>query len=72
MALDQVMSDGVLMVVKAGETPYDIAQKGCQPFRDKHLVGAVLNQIEAGPAYKAYYYYYSSPDGNHTKARKQG
>ncbi len=64
------MSDGVLMVVKAGETPYDIAQKGCQQFRDKHLVGAVLNGIEAGSSYSAYYYY--SADGKDTKNRKQG
>jgi protein-tyrosine kinase len=54
------MSDGVLMVVKAGGTPYDIAQKGCQQFRDKHLLGAVLNRISTA-TYGAYYYY--SSDG---------
>ncbi len=51
------MTDGVLMVVKAGETPYDIARKGCQQFRDKHLVGVVLNEVAAGSSYSAYYYY---------------
>ncbi len=50
------ISDGVLMVVKAGETPYDIAQKGCQQFRDKHLVGAVLNRVAPAASYSAYYY----------------
>jgi capsular exopolysaccharide synthesis family protein len=50
------ITDGVLMVVKAGETPYDIAQKGCQQFRDKHLVGAVLNRVAPAASYSAYYY----------------
>jgi protein-tyrosine kinase len=50
------ITDGVLMVVKAGETPYDIAQKGCQQFRDKHLVGAVLNRVAPSASYSAYYY----------------
>jgi protein-tyrosine kinase len=50
------ISDGVLMVVKAGETPYDIAQKGCQQFRDKHLVGVVLNRVAPAASYSAYYY----------------
>ena len=63
------MSDGVLMVVKAGETPYDMAQKGCQHFRDKHLVGAVLNRIEAGSAYSAYYYY--GAEGNDAQRGKK-
>ena len=31
--------DGVLFVVRAGFTPYDLAQKACDEFRDKHLVG---------------------------------
>lgn len=63
------MSDGVLMVVKAGETPYDMAQKGCRQFREKHLVGAVLNRIAAGSAYSHYYYY--SADGKDRKYSKQ-
>jgi len=54
------ISDGVVMVVKAGETPYDIAQKGCQQFRDKHLLGVVLNRVAPAASYSAYYY---SADG---------
>lgn len=63
------ISDGVLMVVRAGETPYDIAQKGCQHFRDKHLVGVVLNRVAPADSYSAYYY---SADGKDSKNRKQG
>lgn len=49
--------DGVLAVVKAGSTPYDIAQKGCQQFQSGRLVGVVLNRAVTKPAYSAYYYY---------------
>jgi capsular exopolysaccharide synthesis family protein len=49
--------DGVLMVVRSNATPFDIARKARQEFRDKHLVGVVLNGIEAGSsAYNRYYY----------------
>jgi protein-tyrosine kinase len=63
------ISDGVLVVVKAGETPYDIARKGCQQFRDKHLVGVVLNRVAPGTSYGAYYY---SADGNGSKNHREG
>jgi protein-tyrosine kinase len=61
------MSDGVLMVVKAGQTPYDIAQKGCQQFRDKHLVGVVLNRVAPAASYSAYYYRADGKDGKNKK-----
>jgi len=62
------ISDGVLLVVKAGETPYDIAQKGCQQFRNKHLLGVVLNRVAPAASYSAYYY---SADGKDSKNKKQ-
>lgn len=49
------LCDGVLFVVLAGQTPYDLAQKACLEFRDKHLVGAVLNRIEQGTGNSSYY-----------------
>jgi capsular exopolysaccharide synthesis family protein len=59
--------DGVLFVVLAGSTPFDLAQKACDEFRDKHLVGAVLNRMEAargyGAYYKGYHYGYGAPNG---------
>lgn len=47
--------DGVLFVVRSGFTPYDLAQKACDEFRDKHLVGAVLNRREPGSGHSYYY-----------------
>jgi len=50
--------DGVLFVVRAGFTPYDLAQKSCDEFRDKHLVGAVLNRMERSSGHSYYYHGY--------------
>lgn len=56
--------DGVLMVVRSNATPFDMARKARQEFRDKHLVGVVLNGIEAGSSYTQYYYSaYGRPNG---------
>src|SRR5438105_8031147 len=49
--------DGVVMVVRSNATPVDIARKARQEFKDKHLIGVVLNGIEAGSQpYNQYYY----------------
>jgi protein-tyrosine kinase len=48
-------SDGVLMVVRAGSTPFDLAQKACEAFHDRPLLGAVLNRAEARAGYGGYY-----------------
>lgn len=50
------LADGVLMVVRSGKTPFDIAQKAGQMFRERHLLGVVLNQVTPQDAYGAYYY----------------
>jgi protein-tyrosine kinase len=52
------MCDGVLMVVRSAITPYDMAQRAVQEFREKHLVGVVLNDVEPGTGYSSYYYHY--------------
>jgi protein-tyrosine kinase len=52
------MCDGVLMVVRAAYTAYDAAQKSCQEFHGKNLLGVVLNRAEDTKAYGAYYYHY--------------
>jgi protein-tyrosine kinase len=52
------MCDGVLMVVRSAITPYDMAQRAVQEFREKHLVGVVLNDVEPGTGYNSYYYHY--------------
>jgi protein-tyrosine kinase len=38
--------DGVLLVVRAGKTPFDVAQKACQSFQNKPIVGVILNKVE--------------------------
>jgi capsular exopolysaccharide synthesis family protein len=61
------LCDGVLLVVRAAQTPYDMAQKATHEFREKHLVGVVLNDVEPGQGYSSYYYEYY---GEHKKAAK--
>src|SRR6266852_3323372 len=39
--------DGVLIVVRSNTTPFDMARKARHEFQDKHLIGVVLNGIEA-------------------------
>jgi protein-tyrosine kinase len=48
--------DGVLMVVRSNATPSDIARKARMEFKDKALVGVVLNAIDGGTSYSKYYY----------------
>lgn len=52
------MCDGVLLVVQSGSTPFDMAQKARHEFREKHLVGVVLNRVPQRMAYPTEYYYY--------------
>jgi protein-tyrosine kinase len=56
------VSDGVLMVVRAGQTRFDMAQKSCRLFADKHLLGVVLNRVPPHSSYSSYYYsgYYAA------------
>lgn len=53
------MSDGVLLVVRAGSTDFEIAEKAASEFREKKLLGVVLNRVDRSEAYGAYYYGYS-------------
>jgi protein-tyrosine kinase len=52
------LCDGVLVVVKAGSTPSDLAQRACQEFRERNLIGVVLNRSEEKKGYAGYYYSY--------------
>ena len=51
------LCDGVLLVVQAGSTAYDLAQMACEDFRGKNLLGVVLNRAEERAAYGGYSYY---------------
>ncbi len=50
--------DGVLFVVRAGATDSEIAQRVAAEFRDKNLLGVVLNRVESADTYNNYYYGY--------------
>src|SRR6266481_589103 len=59
------LCDGVLFVVRAGSTAFDLAEMACREFRDKNLVGIVLNDVEerVAAAYGAYPYYGGNGSG---------
>jgi protein-tyrosine kinase len=50
------MCDGVLLIVRSGSTPAEVAQKACQELQGKNIVGVVLNAVEKGHLYESYYY----------------
>jgi capsular exopolysaccharide synthesis family protein len=47
--------DGVLLVVRAGQTPVETAQRACQELQGRNVVGVVLNAVGPLHAYGAYY-----------------
>ncbi len=51
------LCDGVLMVVRAGTTPYELAQRAYKEFREKHFVGVVLNGADSRSTYGYHHYY---------------
>jgi Mrp family chromosome partitioning ATPase len=50
------LCDGVLVVIRSGSTPFDLAQKACREFPKKQLLGVVLNGVAPGQAYTSYFY----------------
>jgi capsular exopolysaccharide synthesis family protein len=52
------LTDGVLLVVQAGSTNVEIAEKTAAEFQGKNLLGVVLNRIEKQDSYGEYYYGY--------------
>ena len=52
------LCDGVLFVVRAGATDFEIAGKASSEFRDKNLLGVILNRAERNESYGGYYYGY--------------
>lgn len=65
--------DGVLIVVAAAATSFDIAQKGVQEFHGKQLLGVALNRLKPEDLAKQYhygnYYYGQKPESREGKAR---
>jgi len=54
------LCDGVLFVVKAGLTSFEVAEKAVAEFQGKNLLGVVLNAVERTAAYGQSYYHYAS------------
>jgi capsular exopolysaccharide synthesis family protein len=48
--------DGVLLVVRAGSTPSEVAQRACQELNGRNVIGVVLNAAAESPAYGSAYY----------------
>ncbi|MGB9103394.1 MAG: CpsD/CapB family tyrosine-protein kinase, partial [Terriglobales bacterium] len=48
--------DGVLLVVRSGSTPFEQAQRAAREFRDKAIIGVVLNQVTPASGYNGSYY----------------
>jgi protein-tyrosine kinase len=57
------LADGVLLVVQAGSTNAEIAEKTAAEFQSKNLLGIVLNQVEKHDSYGDYYYGYGAGKG---------
>jgi len=56
--------DGVLLVVKAGSTPSEVAQRACQELSGRNVVGVVLNAADESSLYGSHYYQgYGRPNG---------
>jgi protein-tyrosine kinase len=53
------MCDGVLFIVRAGTTDFEAAQKASAEFREKNLLGVVLNRVDRSETYGSYYYGYT-------------
>jgi len=54
------MCDGVLFVVRAGSTDFELAAKASSEFHEKKLLGVVLNRVDKSDSYGGYYYGYGS------------
>ena len=52
------MTDGTILVVKAGSTDYQAVQRAVSAIGRERLLGAVLNRAVVGPHEKKYYDYY--------------
>jgi protein-tyrosine kinase len=50
------LCDGVLLVVRAGSTPTEMAQKAWQELQTKNVMGVVLNAVDDAELHDSYYY----------------
>ena len=60
--------DGVLFVVRAGATPFDLAQRAYQEFQERSFLGVVFNRVNVS---RSYNYHHQYPKGT-SKTRNNG
>jgi exopolysaccharide transport family protein len=70
------LTDGVLLVVRAGETHREIVKNGIALLQgaSAHILGAILNGVNMGRDsyyYYQYYYYYYGEDGDRKRKTKR-
>ena len=53
------LTDGVLIVVRAGLTPAEVAQRTCQIMKNKNILGVVLNAVDKKDSTSNFYGHYS-------------
>jgi succinoglycan biosynthesis transport protein ExoP len=68
--------DGVVLVVRAGNTPREIVKNGLGQLQsvNSHVLGVVLNGVDMGRDsyyYYQYYYYYYGEDGDKKKKARR-
>jgi protein-tyrosine kinase len=58
------LCDGILVVMRSGETPLAMAEKARHELRNRNVIGVVLNAVEEVPLYSsAYHYGYGNGNG---------
>jgi capsular exopolysaccharide synthesis family protein len=55
-------ADAVLLIVRGGSTPFDVAQRTQTTFKSSRILGFVLNDIKDAPRIGDYSYYYGGPE----------
>ena len=71
------ITDGVLLIIRANETPRQIIQNSIDHLKsvNAHILGGILNGIQTGRDsyyYYQYYYYYYGDDTERRKKSKKG
>jgi capsular exopolysaccharide synthesis family protein len=64
-------ADAVLLVARAAQTPYDVAQRAQAAFVNSRLLGFVLNAVRDAPHSGGYYYYGKREAGSGLHERKE-
>jgi capsular exopolysaccharide synthesis family protein len=65
-------ADGVLLVARAGHTPFDVAQRAQAAFSNSRILGFVLNAVKDTPPSGAYNYYYGSDESGDNATHGKG